>query len=441
MPPKPPTNKLPPPPRTEMDMGEEDTQQGEALEEKQSDMADLKLRLQQQEETIAKLMRVLGAGTGVVTSTSSPNTPGGQKSPRQQSTTVPIQQVTQLPTVEEPLPRLKGIEPKQLNYTEASQLKVLEDWFFDVERMLKQQRKLQAPFDAQIDLISTYWDREIARRIDGRMEEMKAMNDSIQSWKDLQKLLRSQFLSTVDESTAVTELRSIQMPQTESMETYVQRGSAITDRISEKRMTSETKAELLIAGVNPVRFPLLVAAVNREQEELIATVAGKGMNLNATRNRLIQLAKSEPTEVATMARLAAGRNNSSTQSQTKPPSRWPQRPQTTTSPALTQKLNAIGINLETSSSSSSTTAQTEQHVTFTSEEVRQLLNAVGSSSEKKWPCGRCRKSGHTTRECRAPDTRTCYNCGETGHIKPNCQKPKKDTTSGSGPEGEKSKNA
>jgi hypothetical protein len=439
MPPKPPTNKLPPPPRTEMDMGEEDTQQGEALEEKQSDMADLKLRLQQQEETIAKLMRVLGAGTGVVTSTSSPNTPGGQKSPRQQSTTVPIQQVTQLPTVEEPLPRLKGIEPKQLNYTEASQLKVLEDWFFDVERMLKQQRKLQAPFDAQIDLISTYWDREIARRIDGRMEEMKAMNDSIQSWKDLQKLLRSQFLSTVDESTAVTELRSIQMPQTESMETYVQRGSAITDRISEKRMTSETKAELLIAGVNPVRFPLLVAAVSREQEELIATAAGKGMNLNATRNRLIQLAKSEPTEVAAMARLATGRNNPTTQQQTKPPPRWQQRPQTTTSPALAQKLNAIGINLGTSSSSS-TAIQPEQQVNLTSDEVRQLINALGSPSERKWPCGRCRKPGHATRDCKAPDTRTCYNCGETGHIKPNCRNPKKDTIGGSGAEGEKSKN-
>jgi len=209
MPPRLQSNKPPPPPQTEIDIGEEDTQQGEALEEKQSDMSDLKLRLQQQEETIAKLMKMMGAGTGLPITTTSPNTPGGQPSPQRQSSTAQIQQVTQLPTVEEPLPRLRGIEPKRLDYVEASKVRVLEDWFYDVEQMFIQQKKDSAPFSVQLRMIGPYWDREIAQRIQGRMEELATQNASVNSWADLQKLVREQFLSTVDEETAYSELLSL----------------------------------------------------------------------------------------------------------------------------------------------------------------------------------------------------------------------------------------
>ena len=348
---------------------------------------------------------------------------------------VSIQQATHLTAAEEPLPRLRGIEPNRLQYAEASKVRVLEDWFYDVEQMLIQQKKEAAPFSTQLRMMGPYWDREVAQRIQGRMGELAAQKAPVNTWTELQGLIREQFLSTVDEETAYNELVTLRMPPKERMDEYVQRGVAVSTRISQKRVPQHMKADFMLAGVQRVRFPILVATIEKEQRDRRKQPLDQGMGVNEMRDRLVELARSEPTEV-----MAAATGGNPANPQVKPQSRWQQRQQTTTPTALAQKLNAIGINLE-ASASSSTAEQQDQQITFTSEEVRHLLNAVGPSSDKKWPCGRCRKTGHTTRECRTPDTRRCYNCGETGHIRPNCQKPKKDTTGRSSIEGEKSKNA
>jgi hypothetical protein len=415
--------------RTEMDSGEEEMNQGEGGEAKQIELSELKLQLQQQGEMMAKLMKLMGAGTGLPLSTSS------EHSSPKQSSTVPIQQSNQVTTMEEPLPRLKGIEPKRLDYAEASKVKILEDWFYDVEQMFIQQKKDGASFNIQLKMIGPYWDREIAQRIQSRMGELATENIPITTWVELQKLIREQFLSSIEEETAYTELLALRMSSKERMDEYVQNGVSIATRISQKRVPQHMKADFLLAGVERTRFPILVATIEKEQRERRKRVTDQGMSVNEMRDRLVELARSEPNEVSKWASMSKGSQGLNPPS--KPPGRWHQK---TAPSALVQKLNAIGINMEDTSSSSTGYTQQDQQVMFSGDEVRHLLNAVGTETRSKIQCGRCHKFNHTTRDCRAPDTRTCYNCGEIGHIRPNCKKPKKDKSGDAGTEGERSKN-
>lgn len=331
-------------------------------------------------------------------------------------------------------PKLSAVEPAELKYEQAGKKEVLDEWIFKSGKMLMQQGTVAADISVITNTVSMYWDSKMDRWWTGILERKKAEREQVQGWNGMMNELRTYFITTGDEETAVIELRSLKMKESETMEAYVQRAAAIISRISMVRSPVEISAEHVFLGVGAQRFPLLVAAITAEQRKHRAGHGGLGMTLNVMNNRLVELSQAEPGELQrrTQSTNLGGQP-------IKPPARWQQRQQTTTPTTLTQKLNAIGINLE-AASSASTAAQPEQQVTLTTEEIRQLLNAVGTSSDKKWPCGRCRKTGHTTRECRALDTRTCYNCGETGHIRPNCQKPKKETASSSGAEGEKSKN-
>jgi hypothetical protein len=322
-------------------------------------------------------------------------------------------------------PRMPAVVPEQITYQGAADREVLENWIFAADKMLQQQKLAYAPFALQERALKLYWDRELTRWWHDTAEVKKKQGSEVASWEQLQQLLRSTFLSTVDEDTAVAELRRAEMKGSEDMLAYTQRIAALCGRVSVKRVPRQMAAEFLAEGVPVLRFPALAAAYKREQAEFRRLHGGEGMELDAVRDRLVELAKSEPAEVAAAARreaaAAAARSSGSSSvsgSSSGSRSNWQQKPQAAVAQSLAKKLSAIATSMEQQAEEEGGTEG------FTDEQRTFLQSILGSSkpAPQQLRCFRCKQAGHAANDCKKPDTRSCYGCGQAGHLRRDCPK-------------------
>lgn len=334
-------------------------------------------------------------------------------------------------------PRLPAVVPDRLTYKDAADRQKLEDWIYAANKMLRQQKLTDAPWAQQVRVLEWYWDLALSRWWESTSEVKRKQGGAITSWEQLQVLMRSSFLSTADEDTAVAEMRKAEMKASEDMLEYTQRIAALHARINAERMPAHVTAEHLAEGLAVVRFPFLVATYKREQAEHRKLHGGKGMEFEAVKDRLLELAKSEPTEVAAMAKkeaaaahaAAGGRGGASSSSGS---SGWQKKPPSgsTGAGSLAKKLSAIAMSLEAQ-------AAEEGGVEGFSEEERYFIQTLMGGSkggaattpaigapQQQARCFRCKKLGHAAHECEKPDMRVCYGCGETGHLKRDCPKQK-----------------
>lgn len=333
-------------------------------------------------------------------------------------------------------PRLSAVEPKELKHKEARTLEVLDEWVFKANHMLDQQGLMKAPFAEQLTVLSRYWDRDMTRWWKSISEARQQQRKPIDSWEALQQALHSSFLSTGAEDAAFEELCAPAMKQEEDMPTYVGRMAALFERISRVRLSSEIAAEFLAGGVSALRFPTTVATYKKEQKEHRREHFGKGMDFHTVRERLIDLALAEPSEVEAAARRAAASAGSSSGSSGGSKSSSGGRGQSKTVIAkqvLAKKLNALVASIEGASADGATDGL--------SEEEQLLLNALVGGEKGGSRCFRCRSRDHVIADCPKPDSRVCFNCGEKGHVVAKCGKPKKPRQEGeAAPGGPKSKN-
>lgn len=322
-------------------------------------------------------------------------------------------------------PKLKAIEPERLTYKAAADKNKLEEWIFTAEQMLQQQKLAAAPLERQLQLIKLFWDQALNKWWDSADKVKKQQGNAIVNWKQLQLLMRSTFLSTVDEDTAVAEIRRAEMKAKEGMGEYTQRIAALYDRISEERVTSQMAAELLAEGVQPARFPLLVAAYKKEQSEHRKVHNGRGMHFDTVRERLMELSKAEPAEVVAAARkeqqaaASGGGGWPSSKSHGKKPQA------AANAQSLVKQLNAIAASAGGEGEESEELSEAGKQFLQALVRGNQPINkkpvpaAAAAASGQQLQCLRCGGS-HAVWECTEPDNRTCYKCHERGHIAKNC---------------------
>ena len=318
-------------------------------------------------------------------------------------------------------PKLKAIEPERLTPKDAANAEALDDWIFTTEQMLQQQKLTAAPLHKQLEKIKLFWDLSMNRWWESASKVKQQQGSAITSWEQLQLLMRSNFLSFVNEDTAVAEMKRAEMRGKESMGEYTQRIAALHDRISEERLTPQMAAELLADGVQPVRFPLLVAAYRKEQAEHRKAQGGRGMAFDAVRERLMELSKAEPTEVvaATRKEQAAAASSGGNW----PNHKGPKKPPAAAAAAqsLVKQLNAIAANVDGEGVEGE--ALSEAGKQFLQALVAGKPSSGGAATAPANPqlrCFRCQKMGHGIGECTQPDTRTCFKCGAQGHIARKC---------------------
>jgi hypothetical protein len=177
------------------------------------------------------------------------------------------------------------------------------------------------------------------------------------------------------------------------------------------------------------RFPFLVAAYKREQAEFRKQHGGEGMEFDAVRERLLELAKSEPAEVtaaakreAAAAAASSGGGGSVSGSSSGSRSNWQQKPQAAVAQSLAKKLSAIATSMEQQAEEEGGTEG------FTDEQRTFLQSILGSSKPapqggaQQLRCFRCKQAGHAANDCKKPDTRSCYGCGQAGHLRRDCPK-------------------
>jgi hypothetical protein len=210
--------------------------------------------------------------------------------------------------------KLEAITPEELHYAEANKDKKLEQWLFKVERMLKQQEMMDKDFTAQMKLIENYWDKPLVQWWQGEETNLKKAGNSIKSFKEFEKFIKKYFVTTTEEDTAFSEIKKVEMKTGETMLDYTKRVVDLANKISSDRASSEIIADFMIDGIPTIRFPFLVTSIRKEQAETRNTNNGKGMTLEVTRNKIMGLAKNEPSEALAEARRISQSSSSSNSS-------------------------------------------------------------------------------------------------------------------------------
>jgi hypothetical protein len=323
------------------------------------------------------------------------------------------------------LPRLSAVEPKELKYTEANKPEVLDEWIFRANQMLIQQQLAPGPIENIITLVNNYFDLPMSRWWQGTIERLKKEGKHIQTWEQIQSLIRTNFLSAADEEKAVKEMRTLKMKPSESMDAYMQRVEAIYRRISGARMNSESATEFAAEGVDISRFPILTVMHKKAQKEHRQMNEGKGIDFNTARQQLTELAQTEPTEVIAAAKKETQSSSSSSSSSS---NKFPKKAEGSkgSEQQLTKKLNAI-INASPDQQLLNNLKNSLEGVNpeEASEMIEHVKALMGKAHQNKTTtssshCFNCRKSGHTTRECKEPFK--CFKCGDSNHLARECTK-------------------
>jgi Retrotransposon gag protein/Zinc knuckle len=288
----------------------------------------------------------------------------------------------------------KRLQPSELLGKEAAKGSVLEDWLFQIERAIGD--------DGQYDLSDilgfarTYWDRSVNTWWMGYTEMQQAKGESVQSWDEVKAALRANYTATSDEQTACDQLYSLSMKSTDTMDEYVARVSELYNRIPRARVSTEAAAEHMQRGVKPSRFPLaMVEVTTRQQRERLAN-AGKGLSFEVMRGLLIEAAVREPMYLIAAATAAAASTSG-------------QRPGGHS--GLKHRVNKLSTRGRYPPPDEEDTRSVDGDE---DEQSRYSVNAMDMK------CHRCQGMGHVARDCRKPETRSCFICKAVGHLANHC---------------------
>lgn len=327
------------------------------------------------------------------------------------------------------------IKLKEIRYKDASKMENLNEWLFQVGKLEKQLITQDGPMVLAefIDqFVSLSWDEGIQRWYESRVNKRKnELKPDFRNWQELKKEFTTFFLATGDEVTAVAQLKATKMKPNEEMVDYIQRCLEITSRISDKRKSSNEKAELVFEGVSTKKYQQTMINIVNEQEEYRQENDGEGYGLELMVQELQKHAVKEPsiilakleTKLGNSDTSSTGSKNGSSNGSTKfrPKSTSSTRNSNTNSTTQLNAIEKMGDEeqiMTTKAELFELFKQLQANANQTTEQLNAMKKAstpTGSGEpDGVFRCFRCKKPGHMARECSLPDTRKCRNCGEVG---------------------------
>jgi hypothetical protein len=128
--------------------------------------------------------------------------------------------------------------------------------------------------------------------------------EKIRSWDQLILVLERHYAPARDAEEAAQEFYKTKMTADETMEMFVHRIGAIINRIAKEDLPSNTATEVVLMMIDDKKFPETLRVLRKEQRELKLAQGGRGMEFFTLRNKLPELARTEPNR-AILAGLEA----------------------------------------------------------------------------------------------------------------------------------------
>jgi TolA-binding protein len=128
--------------------------------------------------------------------------------------------------------------------------------------------------------------------------------EKIKTWDQLILVLEKHYTPARDAEEAAQEFYKTKMTADETMEMFVHRIGAIINRIAKEDLPSNTATEVVLMMIDDKKFPETLRVLRKEQRELKLAQGGRGMEFLTLRNKLPELARTEPNR-AILAGLEA----------------------------------------------------------------------------------------------------------------------------------------
>jgi hypothetical protein len=301
--------------------------------------------------------------------------------------------------------QLKVPTPPELNATEATRPEALEDWIYATERMLEAIGVRD--FSEQMRYARRYWDRAVQAWWTGAQLLAVERGQPVSDWDTFVLTLRANYSPVADADTAWRKLVGIKMRGEESMEAYVSRAQELVQRIPQARLDTHTAAEFLMAGVSGERFPITYAALLEATQNERKLSGGRGLGFARARAKLVEAASREPSTHWMQAKGGSGGSSGSSGGGGANGYRG--------AGGARKLVNAVSTSNNGYSQLSGEEDDDDRGARGGQEQ--RSINAINLDGPK---CYRCQAMGHTSRDCKRPETRTCHRCRKVGHLIADC---------------------
>jgi hypothetical protein len=275
-------------------------------------------------------------------------------------------------------------------------------------------------FDAQIKGAGMCWDRQVNAWFEGAKAVASARGAPIRTWAGFLAALRANYTPVADEMTAWNLFMDLRMAAGETMERYTARAAELYNRLPQGRIPAHVAADLLIRGVSVQRFPLSSKTVRGKQMEH-RSAGGLGMAFEVARALLVAEASTEPTFLLAPAAGSGGQREQREQKR------------------MVNSVRKAGGGKQAAGQrflppEEEEEEQEEEAGRHEAGEQRGISAITpGGGGMKCYRCGGT--DGHTARECKEPETRTCHKCKKPGHLAYQCPVKKGAGSAGAAPGG------
>ena len=292
-------------------------------------------------------------------------------------------------------PRRAAVQPNRLRGSEAAKPGVLDDWLFDLNALLAQLNLADAPLADKLRIAAENWDRATQAWWEGCDQLAQGSDRPITTWEQFVAAIRANYVPVADADVAQQELFALRMTASESMERYMSRAAALSDRVPQTRVPSTVVADLAAKGVDGSRFPIALTQYRMRLMEQRTEHAGEGFSFAATRQLLTSLAAAEPSQ-------------------------W--GPMTGAPRSAPPRKTGDGGSATSSRGNTMNRAGTDKQVRINAlrRELQQLEQRAPSSGDEEVGGSVVQAAAVDKRREGMRDMRTCFACGQTGHIKRQC---------------------